>query len=157
MLFPDFPRELIFNFGQLVECEEQRLLPSFAETILFKGCRELLTRLRERGIRLHIASTGSREHVFSILDGTGITGFFDTVSCEHPDKIRMLRKIIGDGEKNGYIMVGDMKKDYESARANGIASVGACYGYCRKDQMNFDFYISAPSDLLNFLSPLSSN
>jgi phosphoglycolate phosphatase-like HAD superfamily hydrolase len=49
-------------------------------------------------------------------------------------------------------MIGDMKKDYEGARANGIVSLGACYGYCREDKTNFDFYISTPSDLLNFLS-----
>jgi phosphoglycolate phosphatase-like HAD superfamily hydrolase len=124
------------------------MLPSFGGRLLFEGCGELLTRLKERGISLHIASTGDRVHVFSILNGTGINGFFETVSCGRPDKTEMLREMIEKKKKKEFIMVGDMKKDYEAARANGIVSVGACYGYCIKDKTDFDYYLSAPLDLL---------
>jgi phosphoglycolate phosphatase-like HAD superfamily hydrolase len=62
----------------------------------------------------------------------------------------MLRKMINGG-KNGYIMVGDMKKDYEAARINGIISVGACYGYCEREISEFDLYIETPLDLLQIL------
>jgi len=151
ILFPDFGRELVNNIGKLVDDEELRLLPSLGRSLLFDKCHELLASLKERGIRLCIASTGSRDHVFSVLKETGITGFFDTISCEHPDKIGMLREIIGDGNKNGFIMVGDMKKDHEGAAANNILSVGACYGYCKREIADFDLYIDSPLDLLNFL------
>ena len=48
-------------------------------------------------------------------------------------------------------MVGDMKKDYDAARANGIISIGACYGYCIKELSEFDFYIHTPLDLLDII------
>ena len=151
ILFPNFPRELIYDTGVLVEQEEQRILKLIRDKLLFDNCRELLLRLKEKGIRLCIASTGEREHVYSILNETGITGFFDVIECARPDKKEMLCDIIGDSDKNGCVMVGDMKKDYEAARANGILSVGVLYGYCLREFSDFDFYIDAPLDLLKLL------
>jgi phosphoglycolate phosphatase-like HAD superfamily hydrolase len=151
ILFSGFPREKIFEFGNLVELESKRLLPSFAGKLLFDGCLQLLTRLKDNGIRLYIASTGTKDHVFPILNATGIIGFFDKVFCERPDKIEMLRELTKDGDKNGYVMVGDMSKDSEGARANGILSVGACYGYCNRALGEFDLYIETPLELLQVL------
>jgi len=87
-----------------------------------------------------------------VLDGTGIAGFFDKISCGCPDKTEMLGEMVRDGDKNGYVMVGDMKKDHEGARTNGIVSVGACYGYCRRDLTDFDYYIDSPLDLPDVLN-----
>ena len=151
ILFPEFPRDLIYNMGTLVEQEELTILPSVHDRLLFGGCRELLIRLKESNIRLYIASTGDKEHVSSVLRETGIMYLFDRISCGCPDKTEMLREMTKEGDKNGYIMVGDMKKDYEAARANGIISVGACYGYCRRELSGFDFYIDTPLELLQVL------
>ena len=151
ILFPGFPRETVYNAGLMVDEEELRILPSLSGKLLFKGCMELLRRLAEKNIRLCIASTGDREHVYSILNETGIIGFFDTIACACPDKTGMLREVIGSSEKAGCVMVGDMKKDYEAARTNGILSVGACYGYCIRELSDFDFYIDAPCDLFGIL------
>jgi len=151
LLFPGFPRETIAEIGGLVEEEELRILPSVSGRLLFKGCREMLECLKEQGIRLHIASTGDRDHVFSVLGETGIAQLFDSVSCERPVKTEMLREIIGDDCKDCFLMVGDMHKDHEAARANGILSVGACYGYCTRNTAGFDYYIDAPDELLKML------
>ena len=152
ILFPEYPRDMVFSMGRLVEQEELRILPSISNRLLFGGCVELLKYLKERGIHLYIASTGARDHVFPVLEETGIIGFFDSVSCGRPDKIETLRELTRDGNKNGYVMVGDMKKDHEGARANGILSVGACYGYCRRETTEFDLYIDEPFELLKILS-----
>jgi phosphoglycolate phosphatase len=152
LLYPDFPRHTVYSMGQLVEQEEQKILSSVKDRLLFNGCSRLLTQLREKGISLCIASTGDREHVFSILKETGIIELFDTISCGSPDKTEMLREMILNGGKSGpFIMVGDMKKDYEAARMNNILSVGACYGYCRREETDFDFYIDEPLQLLHIL------
>ena len=157
ILFPDYSRDMAVSIGDLVEQGELHALLSFDGNLLFEGCLELLTCLKANGLRLCIASTGTSDHVFPILNTAGITDFFDMVSCGRPDKTEMLRELIDEaidktgGDKSGCIMVGDMKKDYESARANGILSVGACYGYCKKESANFDLYIDAPLDLLNIL------
>ena len=149
ILFPDHDRDLVYNAGVQAEKEELLLLPSLGGRLLFEGCRELLMQLKERGMRLCIASTGEREHVFSVLEITGIADLFDTIDCGRPDKTEMLREITGG--RNGCVMVGDMEKDYTAARANGIISVGACYGYCRKDFSDFDYYIYNALDLLKIL------
>jgi len=44
-----------------------------------------------------------------------------------------------------------MKKDTDGARANGIKSVGACYGYCLRELADFDYYIDEPLQLLELL------
>ena len=151
ILFPDTDRSKVNAVGKLVEQEEQRLLPSLGDKLLFSGCQELLVRLREYGMRLCIASTGAEEHVFPILNTTGIIGFFDTISCGRTDKTEMIREMIEPGEADHCLMVGDMKKDSEGARANHIQSVGACFGYCRREDTDFDMYINTPLDLLNIL------
>ena len=151
ILFPDHDKELVCKMGIHVEEDEQLLLPSLGSKLLFEGCQDLLIRLKEYGIRLCIASTGANDHVFPVLNATGITGFFDKIFCGQPDKVRMLQEITGDDDKSGYVMVGDMKKDYEAARANGIVSVGACYGYCIKEDSHFNLYIDSALDLLDVL------
>ena len=63
----------------------------------------------------------------------------------------MIRTIIGDHDKSGFMMVGDMMKDSEGAHANGIIAVGACYGYCIRKMADFDLYIDKPEELLDLL------
>ncbi|MCL2003079.1 MAG: HAD hydrolase-like protein [Oscillospiraceae bacterium] len=153
-LFPDAPRDIVDIVGALVEQEELRLLPSVSGSLLFKDCRELLEGLRKRGVRLYIASTGSYEHIHSILAVTGIAGLFEQVCCGRPDKVEMLRELSREGGKDGYIMVGDMKKDCDGARANGMTSVGACWGYCLREQTAFDLYAGSPPELLKMMDTL---
>ena len=152
LLFPDHPKEKINEIGELVEQEELKVLPAVSHELLFDGCRELLERLAESGIRLRIASTGDEGHVVSVLRETGIIDYFDMLCYEQPDKVKMLRDMTQDGEKDGFVMIGDMKKDYEGARANGILSVGVCYGYCIKESTDFDIYIDSPMELLDVLN-----
>ena len=66
-IYPDQPQERVFQFGRLVEREELRLLPHMNHMLLFPGCLELLTELREKHISLYIASTGSEEHVSAVI------------------------------------------------------------------------------------------
>ena len=151
MLFPGFPRDVINETGKLVDEEELRILPSFGDRLLFPGCRELLVRLKENKIRLYLASTGAEAHVSSVLGGTGIIDLFEKISCGRPNKTGMLGEMVQGGDREGYVMVGDMQKDHEGARANGIVSVGACYGYCKRELTDFDYYIDAPLELLEII------
>ena len=151
ILYPDYPRELVEKTGSLVEQEELRILPAVSRKLLFEGCGDLLASLMEQDMRLYIASTGDREHVYSILYETGIINYFSVISCNSPDKTEMLCNLTATGNRKGYVMVGDMKKDYEAARKNNILSVGACFGYCRPEHSDFDFYIDKPHNLLDIL------
>jgi len=157
ILFPDSDKDMIYKMGQQVEREEEGMLSATKDKLLFPGCRELLHGLKEMGIRLCIASTGDHDHVHGILNATGIIDLFDRIECGRPDKFDMLREMTRDGEKAGYIMVGDMMKDSEGARANGIVSVGACYGYCKRELGEFDYYIDAPRELMDIIDKLEKD
>ena len=152
ILFPDFPKDTVRDFGKFVDEEELRILPSLKNRLLFSGCLELLTLLKNKGIFLYLASTGAKDHVLSVLQGTGIIDLFDKIACGRPDKTEMLGEMIQGRGREGFVMVGDMQKDHEGARANGIVSVGACYGYCRRDMTEFDYYIDAPLELPGILN-----
>jgi len=149
-VFPGEPEDIIIKISDVTENEEQRLLPDLGEDLLFPGVRELLDELMKRRVTMHIASTGSYTHVNSVLKKTGIGGMFNKILCDRPGKAGMVAEIIGDADKNNFIMVGDMAKDLEAARANKIIAVGALYGYC-KFGSGFDFYIDSPAKLLSYL------
>jgi len=154
ILYPDYPQDRLREVDRFVEQQEASLLPMVKDSLLFAGCRELISTLKQKGIRLYIASTGAHDHVYGILNATGIIDFFDKIECGRPNKLDMLGEMTADGEKSGYIMVGDMMKDSEGARANGILSVGACYGYCRRELGEFDMYIDTPAELLDVINEL---
>ena len=162
-IFPDLAKETALAIGDATEAEEDRLSPGFPGDLLFPGVRALLTELHNRGVPMYIASTGSEAHVCSTLGKAGIGGLFARVLCGRPDKAGMIAEIIAGGitgfvvsgddkmilndtqANHNFIMVGDMQKDVEGARANGIPCVGARYGYCTGG--GFDLYIDAPGEL----------
>jgi len=149
-IFPDLPHETVMRISDEIEREEDRLLPDFTEDLLFPGVRGLLEELKIKNIPMYIASTGSENHVFSVLKKTGVTDYFKKILCGKPEKAGMIAEIIGAGDKNLFLMVGDMKKDVDGARLNGIAVIGACYGYCKRGT-GFDAYVGAPGELPGFL------
>jgi phosphoglycolate phosphatase len=153
-LFPGAAHNVIDPIGPLIDQGEIDALKSKKESLLFEGCLELLEKLKEEGVRLYIVSTGTKDHVDSILRETEITDFFDMVYCECADKTDAIRQIVNGEDTNGFVFVGDMIKDYVAARQNGVLSVGACYGYCKRESADFDLYIDHPFDLLDILHGL---
>jgi HAD superfamily hydrolase (TIGR01549 family) len=150
-MFPDAPADVLDIAGPLISQGEMEEFESIKEKVLFDGCTEMLKRLKELGITLYIASTGSRDHVNTILSGSGIKDFFDLISCDSADKTEMIKAMIKSRDKSGFVMVGDMIKDQVAARNNGILSVGACYGYCNRETSDFDLYIDHPMELFDIL------
>jgi len=150
-LFPGIPRDALDDLSPVLAGGEMDELASIKEKVLFEGSVELLESLKKKGVRMHIASTGSKKHVHSVTSVTGIAVFFETISCGVPDKTETVREIIGNEDKNGFVYLGDMVKDYIAARENGILSVGACYGYCSRESSEFDLYIGHPVELLDIL------
>ena len=148
-IFPDQPRQKVDVFGARVEELELSLLPEMGERLLFPGVLALLQALAGRGIELFVASTGSEEHVFGVLEATGIRRYFQQVCCGAPDKAGMIAELKKGRDPARMLMIGDMHKDSQGAHANGIRAVGAGYGYCsRSEQDEFDTYIDQPGDLL---------
>jgi len=97
------------------------------------------------------AENGVKTHVYPLLRAMNIVSYFAAVYCGEADKVAMLGRIIKP-PKEHWIMVGDMGKDLEGARANGIPCAGACYGYCVRGREPFNWYIDTPIQLLDIMA-----
>jgi len=150
-MFPDTPQAVLDIAGPLISQGEMDELVSVKEKVLFDGCIEMLERLKELDVCMHLASTGSENHVYTIISESGIEDYFASIAYGLKEKTDAVREMIGGGDRSGFVLVGDMIKDQKAARDNGIVSVGACYGYCNRDTADFDFYISHPMELFDII------
>ena len=148
LLFPTVPIETLRKVEAEVDVLEDIKIAEIGKAILFPDVYEMIVSLKEKGIRLHIASTGNPNHVKVTLTSSGIMPFFTTVSYDEPDKIEMVRRMIGNGNPREWAMVGDMFKDSEAARANHILAIGADFGYLSPDDYHlFDRIIYEPMEI----------
>ena len=151
-MFPGLPEDVLVSLEPVVDALEQDIIQSMGADILFPGVYELLEALWQAGYELHIASTGSKVHVYGTLDATGIESFFTGISCGEPAKISMVRHIIADSDPKEWAMVGDMYKDSEAAKGNNIMALGAGFGYlAEQDFLLFDAVLDTPKDLWDFI------
>lgn len=148
-IYPNEDKIKLKAFSKKIERFSRVQLKSFKNDILFHGVKNLLLALKAKGVRLYIASTGSKSHVNSCLKCGGVYDFFDEIHCGKPDKEMMVSKIVKEEDKSRWIMVGDKRKDSKAASFNGIYVVGAGYGYCfEEDYDDFDVIIESPLDIL---------
>ncbi|MCL2364064.1 MAG: HAD family hydrolase [Defluviitaleaceae bacterium] len=151
-LFPGVPENQLAPIGNQLDILEQENVIKIGRDILFPGVSDMLTRLVEERYPIFIASTGNVAHVTTTLRATGIYDLFTAIHCDEPVKIDMVRRIMDGGNPAEWMMVGDMFKDAEAARANGIFALGAGYGYLHADNAGlFDAVMQSPGDIFSFL------
>ncbi|WP_114944223.1 HAD family hydrolase [Microvirga calopogonii] len=112
------------------------------ENEVYAGIPALLQDLREKEVRLYVAT--SKMHVFArrILDHFDLSRFFIEIYGSEPDnrnadKRDLIRHIL---EREGFdpgraVMIGDRKHDAIGAKANGIASIGVTWGYGSRQEL----------------------
>ena len=151
-LFPGKTESQLAPIGDQLDKLEQEQVTIIGRDILFPGVADMLTRLVEMGYPIFIASTGSVAHVDTTLTATGIKHLFTAIHCDEPQKKDMVRRIINGGDPAEWMMVGDMFKDAEAARANGIFALGAGYGYLHEKNAHlFDAVIPSPGKIFDML------
>ncbi len=120
------------------------------ESELYGGIEPLLSALKKDGFKLGIASSKPQKYIETLLERFGVMQYFDcvcgvsfTADCESKASIisRCLETLGIAGEDA--VMVGDKSYDTDGAKANGMLSVGALWGYGTK----FEF-IEAGTDFL---------
>ena len=101
---------------------------------LFPGVWETLESLKDRGVRLAVATGKSRNGLSKALISSGLAGFFDIERCadetlSKPDPL-MLKEISSFYQRDPkeMLMVGDTTYDMEMAARFGMPSVGVSYG-----------------------------
>jgi phosphoglycolate phosphatase len=102
----------------------------------FPGVTSVLENFRNAGIPMGICTNKPSATTRQVLDALGLSPFFsavicgDTISHPKPDGRHVLAVLdaIG-GNRFTAVFVGDSHQDITAARAAGIASIAARYGY----------------------------
>ena len=104
------------------------------DTTLFAGATELISRLRESGFLLAVATGKSRRGLDRSLAATGLKPYFHATRCAdegfskpHPGMLEALLDEL-DVAPEKALMVGDTIHDMKMAHAAGVSRVGVTHG-----------------------------
>ncbi|WP_438431871.1 HAD family hydrolase [Gorillibacterium sp. sgz500922] len=129
-VFPGSSRELreradVLLLKHQLDCLEQ------GEGELYEGVKETLTKLKERGIRLFVASNGLEDYVKQVARHMGIADLFEGLYSAGEYATRSKVELVGLLLRNHGIrtawMVGDRSSDVEAGKSNGLAVIGCDY------------------------------
>lgn len=132
-------------------------------TRLFEGMAELLTQLEQRGLPWGVVTNKPERFALPLLKQLGLKERAATViggdTCTHPkphpEPMHCASREIGVAPEE-CLYVGDAERDVESARAAGMATLIAAYGYLgesdRPEDWNALGIIQSPLDILTYLN-----
>jgi phosphoglycolate phosphatase len=154
----------LFYNTQVYEQKDRDVFESFYEKqctqnpYLYNGIKEVLLTLKEKGIKLSVATNAPTKFAKLMLNSLGVKNMFDVivgadeVSMPKPSA-EMLYKILEfynfDKLKDKAWMIGDNSKDMLSAKNAGIQSAFATWGF--SSQSNYKKIISHPIDILDIV------
>lgn len=131
------------------------------ENEVYSGVPSLLSRLKEQGKKIILAT--SKPEVFSteILKHFDLYKYFDFVSgatldgslSKKADIIAHAISEMGITEKEKCLMVGDRAQDINGATANGIDSLGVLFGYGSREELesaNATYIVETVEDILKY-------
>lgn len=116
----------------------------WAENTVFDGIEAVLTELRDRGVRLAVATSKSERFAHRILDHFGLSGYFEFIGGASTDGARRAKwdviehslrnldmhpRAADNGGTAGVVMVGDRDHDVHGAARFGIPTVYVNWGY----------------------------
>lgn len=124
---------------------------------LYPGVIETLRELRDRGIRLFIASNGLEEYVKGVPTIKGIGDWFEGIysagEFATTTKVDLVRRLLDTYGIERAWMVGDRSSDVEAGKKNGLFVVGCDYaGFRREGELDgSDAVIRTFPELLKWL------
>lgn len=108
---------------------------------VFPGVREMLAQLHAQGFPLYVCTSKVQHFAVQILDLFELSPFFTAIygdKAEYPDHSKpvLLARLLAESGlgsqsagAHSLWMIGDRTYDFDAARANGIPSVAAGWGY----------------------------
>lgn len=116
---------------------QERYLPvGVYESRAFPGMTPFLERLKERGLRLAVATSKPLPLAEELLARSGMRDFFDVVAGSSLEGNNNTKKEIVErvlsalgAKREESVLIGDTKYDVAGAHAAGIACIGVRYGY----------------------------
>lgn len=142
---------------------ERYTVKGIYECELYEGILELIDALKNRGIKVGIASSKPLRLIYNVADYLGITESFDAIvgvridDSNHSTKTGLIleaMELMGADDKNEVLMVGDRLYDIEGAKGAGVKSCGALWGYGSQEefrQYEADFIVSQAKDVLDLV------
>lgn len=124
-------------------------------TLLYPQVTETLAALRERGIRLFVASNGLKDYIHSIVVVHELKDLFEGLYSAGGQgtatKTELLRLLLEDHGISNAWMVGDRSSDVEAGKGNNQTVIGCAYaGFGRQDELKgSDVIISSFDELIS--------
>lgn len=129
---------------------------------VYEGVEELLRLLKDKGYRLAVASSKPEVFVKKIIEKYGISQYFEIavgseLNGERSNKAEVIFEALRQlkiEDKSEVVMVGDREHDIIGAKKNNIKSVGVCFGYGEKKELEeagADFIAKDIDELKNIL------
>lgn len=125
---------------------------------LFDGVEEMLKEMKNRGVKMAIASSKPEKFFSKLLEHLGITQYFDVVCGAslgdiHNTKQAIIARAMESlgAEKEKTLMVGDRVFDIDGAKQNGIKSAGVVFGFDYTEELETaeaDFIVKNTEELL---------
>jgi len=124
---------------------------------LYPGVEATLRSLRERGIKLFVASNGLEAYVRGIVGIKGMDALFDGLysagQYSTASKVELVARLMQDHGIRTAWMVGDRSSDVEAGQRNGLPVIGCGYaGFGREEELaGADAIIRSFPELLELL------
>ncbi len=131
------------------------------ESAIYTGIPEMLRALKENDKKIAVASSKPKTFVDEISKHHDIYKYYDFVSAEDFKNNHSSKKVLinacldffGNPPKDEVLMVGDRFYDIDGAKATGVDSAGAIYGFGTEEELTkagATYILNAPEDLLKF-------
>ena len=125
----------------------------------FDGIPEMLEALKEKGVKIALATSKPYEFSIKILKHFDLYKYFDFFGAatmdgrisKKEDVIAHLLEEMGVDNKEEILRVGDRHHDIDGAKANGLRSGCVLWGYGSKEELQnagADHILAGPSEIL---------
>lgn len=125
---------------------------------LVPGARETLVKLRERGYRLGVVTSGSQWRLEPEIAEYGLTGMFEVLICNedvkrrkpHPEGLEKARNLL-KFDASDCVYVGDVPEDIQAGKNAEMHTVGVRSGYPTSRHLpnaNPDLHLDSIPELL---------
>jgi phosphoglycolate phosphatase len=129
------------------------------ENEVYDGVPEMLSELKNRGVKIALATSKPYEFSIKILKHFDLYQYFDffgaaTMDGKISKKEDVIAKLLEDmsaADRSELLMIGDRYHDIEGAKANNIYSAGVLWGYGSKEELEnagADYILNGPADIL---------
>lgn len=113
------------------------------ENKVYEGIPEALAALRERGVRISLATSKPEGYAKQILEHFDLIGYFDAVAGSNMDGTRTKKAevveralmLLGNPDVHDCVMIGDREHDVLGGAAHGMDTIGVTFGYGSEQEL----------------------